>query len=552
MQGFSAAGAEGPEGGYTMRTMHHTLFCAAALGVGLWAGQTSAASIDVDVATKYQVVDGFGGTADRIRPWQEKVGPFYQTVDLEEVGFWDSIGQDMQIYRTYIPPMQASEGAAYDAVDFTNEIALAQHGITRFFASVFSPPGWMKDNGTETQGGTLLPEYYDDFANMIAEYARQFKEQVGVDLYGISLQNEPYFQEPYASCVYNNGTYRDLTKVAGPIIAATLPTNTFIGAEDVLVASSRCNGWVQTILADAEAAPYFGIYAVHCHTQIFDETDDTYRNWWNTVRTVADANDFPLWMTEVGDNFDGDWRTAVQLAATIANSFKYGNCASWVWLTVADASWSENSLVVSGVYGPKYYQLAHFGRFVELDARRVASSGDDATLLDVAFQNPDGSVVVVVINLNAETTVSLTGTGLPTEFAAYQSTDSLTMMQSLGAVATGNTVTVPQNSITTLVSNGSAAIEYEPLNRASGPQRTVLRMRGSTDLIVDVDTPSRVSLEIHTMQGALVSRSSVSGDGALVVGLDRPIARGTYVVRLTRQPLSGGPESHEVGRLAVR
>jgi len=367
----------------------------------------------------------------------------------------------MQIYRTYIPAMQASEGAAYSQVDFSMEIKLHEHGINRFFASVFSPPGWMKSNGSESNGGSLLTQYYDDFARMCAEYARQFKAAVGVDLYGISLQNAPLFSEPYASCVYSTTTYRDLTRAAGPIIAGTLPANKFIGAEDVLNSASRCNGWVQAILADTEAARYFGIYAVHCHTELFDTPTDEYRSWWNTVRTVADANNQPLWMTEVGDNFAGDWATAVRLATTIGNSFRYGNCAAWVWLTVADGSYAENSMILDGVYGPKYYQQAHFGRFVKLGARRIESSSSAAALQEVAFRNTDNSLVVVVTNLSGSNSVSLAGTGLPTQFRAYQSTDSLHMMQDMGLVTTGNTLTLPQNSITTFTS-GTTPVRARP------------------------------------------------------------------------------------------
>lgn len=528
---------------------------ATALAVCVVSGTTLAATITVDVATKHQVVDGFGGTASRIQPWKIKVGPFYQTVDLEEVGFYDSIGNDMQIYRSVIPPIQASEGAPYDQADLSYEIKLAQHGITRFFASSFSPPGWMKDNGTETGGGHLLPQYYDDFARMCAEYARQFREAVGVDLYGISLQNEPLFQEPYSSCVYNNGTYRDLHAVAGPIIAATLPANKFVGAEDVLVAASRCNGWVQTILGDAQAAEHFGVYAVHCHTQIFDEVNDQYRGWWNTVRTVADANDLPLWMTEVGDNFAEDWRTAVQLAATIGNSFKYGNCAAWVWLQIAGQSNSYgNPMILDGVYGPKYYQQAHYGRFVKLDARRVESTSDDGQVLDVAFQNTDGSVVVVVINLNAANTVTLAGTGLPTEFTVHQSTDTLNMMQNKGVVTTGNSIAVPQNSITTLVSTGSSSIDYEPPARLdSKAHSSWVRAGVAHGLTVDVGAASLVTLTVHTARGNLVYRDRVlTSTGEAVFDWAKSLAAGAYVGRLEASPLLGGPTTSQNLRLTTR
>jgi glucuronoarabinoxylan endo-1,4-beta-xylanase len=513
----------------------------AVLAVVMLAGPSPAATITLDPATRFQTVDGFGGTSSRIVPWSYRVGPFYVTINLDSIGFYDSIANDMQIYRTYIPPIQASEGAAYTSVDFKYEIALRQHGINRFFASVFSPPGWMKSNGSENNGGALLTQYYDDFANMCAEYARQFKAAVGVDLYGISLQNEPLFSEPYASCVYSNATYRDLLKVAGPVIRATVPGIKFVGAEDVLNSASRCNGWVQSIIGDAAAAPYWGIYAVHCHTELFDTPTDGYRDWWNTVRTVADVNSEPLWMTEVGDNFATDWATAVRLATTIGNSFKYGNCAAWVWLTVADASYAENSMVLNGVFGPKYYQMAHFGRFVKLNAQRISSSSSDVNLQEVAFRNTDGSVAVVVTNLSASTTVSLAGTGLPGQFNVYQSTDSLHMMRGLGAVRSDSAVTLPQNSITTFSSGIPNAVA--PSQPVAGLPRVASGLLGNGRIAAGHAAALRyaiapgesAALRIFGIDGAVVEELDLSPDPGVHTIAVTLSGSGCYVARLVRR-----------------
>ena len=47
----------------------------------------------------------------------------------------------------------------------------------------------------------------------------------------------------------------------------------------------------------------------------------------------------------------------------------------------------------------EYYALAQFSKFVVPGATRIDSSDSgSAALDDVAFQNPDGSIVVVVVN----------------------------------------------------------------------------------------------------------------------------------------------------------
>jgi len=465
----------------------------------------SAATVTLTAGTKYQEVDGFG-SMETIDAWKIKQGPFYYTVDLAQVGFYDSIARDMQILRMEIPQMQSSAGAAYNDVAFTHAIQLHQRGMTRFFGACWSPPGWMKSNGSETGGGSLLPEYYDDFGRLCAEYARQFKQKVGIDLYAISLQNEPRFSEPYASCQYSSATYRDLTKVAGPIIGAVSPTTKLLGPEDVLQAGGTSNSWVQAVLGDAGARPYFGIYGVHCHGMIFDDPSDSYLGMWNTVRSVADPNNLPLWMSETGDSYDTSWSTAVKIASSIANSFKYGNATAWIWFTFAKAA-SYSPMIEDGVYSGKYYQMAHFGRFVKLGARRIESAGSDAQLMEAAFQNVDGSIVVVIANPSGSAkTLSLAGAGLPGEFRAFQSTSSASMMRDMGTVATGSSLAIPATSITTFTSNTTTPVQAAARQRRPAGSTVTRRLvLDGSAVVAAACRPGRVSPGVYSLKGEVLA-----------------------------------------------
>jgi hypothetical protein len=51
---------------------------------------------------------------------------------------------------------------------------------------------------------------------------------------------------------------------------------------------------------------------------------------------------------------------------------------------------------------PDYYMIAQFSKFVQPGAKRVSSTaGSSATTTNVAFQNPDGTLVTVVVNQTA-------------------------------------------------------------------------------------------------------------------------------------------------------
>ncbi|MBD3241874.1 MAG: hypothetical protein GF331_14895 [Chitinivibrionales bacterium] len=502
------------------------------------------AAITINPAETHQTYDGVG-SMDMIGAWREKEGPFYVTVDLEERGVYDSIARDMANIRMEAPQMQSSEGGPYDEVSFPHAVPLAQRGVTRFWASVWSPPGWMKSNGQATQGGNLLPEYYDDFGRMIVEYCRQFKEKVGLDLYGISLQNEPIFVEPYASCVYSANSYRDMIKVAGPIIKQAYPDIKIIGPEDVINFPDRSNPFVTAILSDAAAAPYLDIYAVHGHGLLFDSPSDNYNDLWNTVQSVADPNGMPIWMTEVGDAFATDWNTAVQLASTVANSFKYGNCAAWVWFTLLPQPFNDNGMIEDGFYNKKYYQQAHFGRFLKLGATRITSSGTDGSLMEVAFKNPDGSLVVVVCNnTDAARTTSVSGSGVTGDFHVYQSTSEQSMMVTLPAVAAGADRSIPPRSITTFTTSQPSTAVPTVQRRRHTPPAAVKVRADARGVHVSASRNAVVTFSLYNARGELVGHTEAvapAGDVTLNPrsAVRATLATGLYLTRVSVTEVSG-------------
>ena len=79
----------------------------------------------------------------------------------------------------------------------------------------WSPPGWMKTNGSVGGGdkdpskNKLRPDMRAEFAEFCVAYVRALKE-AGIGLYGLSLQNEMYFSQDFASCQYTSQEMVDL------------------------------------------------------------------------------------------------------------------------------------------------------------------------------------------------------------------------------------------------------------------------------------------------------------------------------------------------------
>lgn len=517
-----------------------------ALTLVLTAGALPAATVTIDLTTTHQTFEGLTATRDNISTWQEKVGPFYQTVDLNEVGFYDSIAQDWHMARLALEPIQDTLDAPYNDIDLTHVLEMRDAGITRFWASPFSPPAWMKDNQSFTNGGSLLPEYYDEFSYMLAEYCRQFKEQTGLDLYGLCLQVEPGFVEPYGSCVYTGTTYRDLMAVAGPIIDSVSPNTKILAPQDVLNSFySRSNQWIRMLMEDSATQPHVDIYAVNLHNSYFDSANAPARAWWDAVRAVADPNGLPLWLSSTGDRLDTTYEGSVRIAAAAANTFKYGNAAVWTWFSFCTGS--DWSLIKEGRYTDRYYQNAHFGRFIKPGAVRVDSDNDGpSALADVAFENTDGSLAIVLVNgTGAAEDVTLDGTGLPTTFHAYQTTGATTCLVDIGDIQSANQLGLPAMSTTTLVSDATQATRPEATPRAPAASRvSVTALPGRTGVLLTAPLTGRLSAELYSPRGDCVARVAVhtaAGDAVTLRGTGR-LASGMYVVRAVVQGPVGALE----------
>jgi glucosylceramidase len=107
----------------------------------------------------------------------------------------------------------------------------------------------------------------------------------------------------------------------------------------------------------------------------------------------------------------GVWRHGEGYARQMMGDFRNG-VSGWIdWNIVLDARGGPNHVgnfcdapvIVDTATGEVRYQsgfyyIGHFSRFVRVGAERIASEGAPAGLNAIAFRNPDGGVVVVVLN----------------------------------------------------------------------------------------------------------------------------------------------------------
>ncbi len=295
-------------------------------------------------------------------------------------------------------------------IPFIKEAMAVAGGKLNLYASPWSPPSWMKDNNDMLQGGKLKPDYYSTWATYYTKFIKEYEKE-GVPVWGISVQNEPMAKQRWESCIYTAEEERDFLKNhLGPTMhkegLADKKIIVWDHNRDLLYQRA------QTYFNDPEASKYIWGIGFHWYedwsggTQMFD----------NVKRVHEAFPDKNIFFTEgCVESFDAKrynvWSLGEEYGRSMINDFNNGMVGFTDWNILLDETGGPNHVQnfcfapVHGdtktgqlIYTNSYYYIGHFSKFIQPGAKRIISSPSRSQLLTTSFLNPDGSVVVVVMN----------------------------------------------------------------------------------------------------------------------------------------------------------
>ena len=127
--------------------------------------------------------------------------------------------------HTYIDEGDTSLATFSIALDKVKRIPMIQRAADMigddlvFYASPWSPPAFMKTNQHMLRGGSLLPEFYDAWAQYFVKFIEAYEAE-GLPVWGVTIQNEPMATQRWESCIYTAEEERDFLKHhLGPAMA---------------------------------------------------------------------------------------------------------------------------------------------------------------------------------------------------------------------------------------------------------------------------------------------------------------------------------------------
>lgn len=427
----------------------------------LWMVPAGAVEVALDGSSTFQTVEGIGRC--RLRIYSVKDGPFYSPVPMEHLvdTLVGVMGLSMSRgFRTSSCEFNPSPGnyrvtqSIREELSWNRAIRAASDSagqIYRYSPNVFSPPGWMKYNGQcsgsdesnydKDTTNSLMPAHYADFAALCSAYVRVCVDTFGLPVYAFSPQNEPRFNEPYASCSYKDGWhYARMLRQVGPSIKRADPTTMIYGCEHMGWAYPQ---WERQVLADAEAAPYLDRFAIHNYVD--GVSVDT-----TTFDSLPDEHARPLWVSENAGKHSFDTPdSALILARTILKAFTRSGVSAF--MAAESQHWWDPA---GGRKYGSFWVYCHFARFIRPNMKRIGAqlATADPDLMVGAFANDDlGSLSLIVVNTaTSERTIDLASAStLPAEFEARQTTATEWFVD-LGTVSSDASIVVPPRSILSL------------------------------------------------------------------------------------------------------
>ena len=317
-------------------------------------------------------------------------------------------------------------------------------GIEGVSMEYWSPAPYWKSNRRYVGGGGIQnvlrcfgrdfandPDYHGDVDRFLNDFAQACQQDLktlqanGIPISFWGLQNEPFADTGYSSCLYNAETYTRAFRVVAPMIRAFDPKINIIADT-----SPNFGSYVKPVLANPEEAPLIDSLVIH---HVGSDS--------NAALNLSKSAK-PHFQNEF-EYLEGPTSPArcLNTVQHIMNWFQLGEAPTWFWIhALKPIGNSEASGYSLGFWRPandtnpddnpkfpglkpgswtwnkyNWYAVGSFLRHMPWNSQAVALDEEvrDPDLRLFAFKRPDGKLVVVLSNRSFSSHVFHLNTGLP-------------------------------------------------------------------------------------------------------------------------------------------
>ncbi len=391
------------------------------------ATAAAAAAVTVDPSARRQTIRGFGGMNHPA--WAGDL-----TAAQRDTAFGNGTGQlGFSILRIHVDENKANWGA---------EVATAQRAVAQgaiVFASPWNPPAAMVEtftHGSQTNAKRLRHDSYAAYAQHLNDFT-QFMKGNGVDLYAISIQNEPDYAQDWTWWT-SSEIVTFLRSNAGSISTRVIAPESF----------QYLKNMSDPILNDSTALANLDILGAHLYGTAFSDFP------YPLFQQKGQGKE--LWMTEVYYPNSTDsadlWPAALGVGEHMHHAMVDAEFQAYVWWYIRR---SYGPMREDGQISKRGAIMAQFSKFVRPGYVRINTASNPQTNVYTSAYTGGSTVVIVAVNKAASAVsqqFTLANT-TPSGVASYVTDASRTLASLSGPSLSNGTLTaaLPAQSVTTFV-----------------------------------------------------------------------------------------------------
>jgi glucosylceramidase len=268
------------------------------------------------------------------------------------------------------------------------------------FSSPWSPPGWMKANGSML-GGSMRKHYFGPYAEYFLHFLQGY-EKDGVKINAVTIQNETDTDQDGRMPAALWGQEYEMEFVKSYLGPALQKAS--IGTK-IWILDHNYNLWGRAIdeLSDPDVNKYVDGVAWHGYagspeamTRVKEAFPAKHCYWTEGGPDISDpnyANDWAKWSS----TFSGilrNWARCIVSWNVLLDENGKPNIGPFSCGGVVTINSKTRELTRSG----QYWALAHYSKLMQRGAHVTASHGDVRQIDHAAFENPDGTYGLVITN----------------------------------------------------------------------------------------------------------------------------------------------------------
>jgi len=277
------------------------------------------------------------------------------------------------------------------------------------FSSPWSPPGWMKFNGSML-GGSMRNHYLPVYAKYYLKFLQGYAAE-GVPVQALTSQNELDTDQDgrMPACIWpQEYEIQFVRDHLGPLLESSgMPTK-------IWLLDHNYNLWGRVVdsLEDDKLRKYANAVAWHGYygtpemmSKVHDAFPDTEMHWTEGGPDYTDPGYLTDWCKWGGTFSDvlHNWCRSITAWNLALDEHGHPNIGPFPCGGVVTIDSQTKQITRSG----QYWAFAHYSRAIRRGASRFDSKSDAADLKHVALQNPDGQQVLVLTNSGPAKTVEL-------------------------------------------------------------------------------------------------------------------------------------------------